>query len=339
MSSIIDRKISDDMFRPAHIKEDEKEKLSHVNNGFWYDSFRRFTKNKGAVTGLALIVLIIILAFMGPSLNEFSYDKQDLSRAYLPPKIPILENIPLLGLDGIDSSGVDQYKQKNIDEYHWFGTDQYGRDQWTRVWKGTQISLYIAFLAAAIDLVIGVTYGGISGFYGGKVDNILQRFIEIMIGIPNLIIIVLLLLVLDPGIISITIALVLTGWVGMARIVRSQMLKLKNEEFVLASRTLGASNRRLITKHLIPNSLGQIIVTTMFTIPSAIFFEAFLSFIGLGLRPPEASLGSLVNDGFKSLLVYPYLVFWPSLIISILMISFNLLGDGLRDVFDPKLRK
>jgi len=231
------------------------------------------------------------------------------------------------------------YKAKNVKEYYWFGTDELGRDLWTRTWYGTRISIYIGILAAAIDLLIGVLYGGISGFYGGKVDDIMQRISEVLMGIPQLIIVILFILVIQPGIMSITLAMVITGWVNMARIVRGQILKLKNQEFVLASRTLGASNKRLIIKHLIPNIVGQIVITTMFTVPNAIFTEAFLSFIGLGIRPPEASLGSLVNDGFKSLQTNPYMLIIPSVIISLLILSFNLLADGLRDALDPKMRK
>lgn len=225
------------------------------------------------------------------------------------------------------------------DDYFWFGTDAMGRDLWTRVWKGTQISLYIGILAAAIDMIIGVAYGGISAYYGGRVDNYMQRVIEVLVGIPNLVVVILMIILLNPGLIAITIALTITGWVGMARIVRGQILKLKGQEFVLASRTLGASDSRIITRHLIPNVTGMIIIQTMFTIPNAIFFEAFLSFIGLGLQPPLASLGTLIDDAFKSLQVYPYMLVYPSIIISLLMIAFNVLADGLRDALDPKMRE
>ncbi|MED4971435.1 ABC transporter permease, partial [Parageobacillus toebii] len=210
---------------------------------------------------------------------------------------------------------------------------------WTRTWYGTRISLYIGLLAALIDLCIGIAYGGISGFYGGRVDNIMQRIIEILYGIPSLIVVILFILIFEPGIISITLAMVITGWMTMARIVRGQILKLKNMEYVLAARTLGASNSRLIFKHLIPNVVGPIIITTMFTIPSAIFTEAFLSFIGLGIRPPEASLGSLVNEGYKSIQTYPHMMIIPAVVISLLILSFNLVADGLRDALDPKMRK
>ncbi|WP_062512911.1 oligopeptide ABC transporter permease [Halobacillus sp. KGW1] len=234
----------------------------------------------------------------------------------------------------------DVYGAKDMnDESFWFGTDGLGRDLWTRTWMGTRISLYIALLAAAIDMVIGVAYGGISGYYGGRVDNYMQRVIEILMGIPNLVVVILMILILEPGILSITIALTITGWISMARIIRGQVLKLKNQEFVLASKTLGAKDNRILRKHLVPNVTGLIIINTMFTIPSAIFFEAFLSFIGLGLPTPTASLGTLIDDGFKSLQIYPHILLFPAIVISLIMIAFNMLADGLRDALDPKMRE
>lgn len=338
--SNLDDDLSPNMFEFVEtLKEDEKEKISRPSLTFWQDAWLRLKKNKGAIVGLFVILMIILLAIFGPFFNEYGFDDQQVLRANLPPKVPILNNIGFLGLDGVDIRGVDQYEAKGVEGYFWFGTDALGRDQWTRVWEGTRVSLYIAFLAAAIDLIVGVIYGGISAFYGGMIDNYMQRVVEILVGIPNLIIIIILILILDPGILSITLALVITGWVGMARIVRGQILKLKGQEFVLASKTLGASDSRLIGRHLIPNTMGAIIVTTMFTIPSAIFFEAFLSFIGLGIRPPIASLGSLVDAGFKSLQIYPHLMIFPAVVISLIMISFNLLGDGLRDALDPRMRR
>lgn len=232
------------------------------------------------------------------------------------------------------------YEAKGMkDQYFWLGTDQLGRDQWTRLWLGTRVSLIIAFVAAFFDLIIGVAYGGISGFLGGKVDNVMQRIVEVLVGIPSLVIILLMMLFLDPGITSIVIALAITGWISMSRIVRGEVLKLKNQEYVLAARTLGTPNRKIILKHLLPNISGIIIVNTMFTIPSAVFFEAFLSFIGLGIVPPDASLGSLINIGFQNLRIYPFLLFYPAVLLSIIMIAFNILGDGLRDAFDPKMHK
>lgn len=331
--------LSDELFVPVERKEEQLETIERPSLNNWQDAWIRLKGNKGAVVGLILIILISLMAIIGPSLSGHTYKEQNVAHAKLPPKIPVLEKISWLPFNGKDQDGFDMYKAKNVKEYYWFGTDELGRDLWTRTWYGTRISIYIGILAAAIDLLIGVLYGGISGFYGGKVDDIMQRISEVLMGIPQLIIVILFILVIQPGIMSIILAMVITGWVNMARIVRGQILKLKNQEFVLASRTLGASNKRLIIKHLIPNIVGQIVITTMFTVPNAIFTEAFLSFIGLGIRPPEASLGSLVNDGFKSLQTNPYMLIIPSVIISLLILSFNLLADGLRDALDPKMRK
>lgn len=332
-------KIKPEMFEKAEVENRDFEKIAGPSLTYWKDAWVRFKKNKAALMGLLLIVVIILLAVFGPYLNKHGYDDQNMSHANLPPRVPVLENISWLGLSGTDPRGVNHYEVKGITEYYWFGTDSLGRDVWTRVWLGTRISLFIAFLAATIDLIIGVIYGGISAYYGGRIDNFMQRIIEILVGIPNLIVIILLIMLLQPGILSITLAMVITGWVGMARIVRGQMLKLKGLEYVLASRTLGSKDQRIIWKHLVPNTMGPIIITTMFTIPIAIFTEAFLSFIGLGLQPPIASLGTLVNDGYSLLRIYPHLMFISSLIISLIMVSFNLLGDGLRDALDPRMRK
>lgn len=232
------------------------------------------------------------------------------------------------------------YEAKEMQgEYFWLGTDTLGRDQWTRLWLGTRVSLLISFIAAVVSLFIGVAYGGIAGFYGGKVDDVMMRFLEVIVGIPSLVVILLMMLILQPGIISIVIALTITGWTSMARVVRGEVLKHKNQEYVLAARTLGQTNGKVILKHLLPNISGIIIINTMFNIPDAIFFEAFLSFIGLGIVPPEASLGSLINTGFDNILLYPYLLIFPAILISVIMIAFNLIGDGLRDAFDPRMHK
>jgi oligopeptide transport system permease protein len=339
MNKLDYQNLSPELFQPAPVNTSDQEKINRPSLTFWQDAWIRLRKNKGAITGLIMIIILSLMAIIAPMTSDYSYKEQDLKRAKLPPKIPVLENISWLPFDGKDANGVDVYEQRGIKEYYWFGTDDLGRDLWTRTWYGARISLYIALLAAVIDLLIGVMYGGISGFYGGRVDNVMQRIIEILVGIPNLIVVILFILILEPGIISITIAMVITGWVTMARIVRGQILKLKNMEYVLASRTLGATNSRLIFKHLIPNVIGPIIITTMFTIPYAIFTEAFLSFIGLGIRPPEASLGSLVSEGYKSIQTFPHMMMIPAIVISLLILSFNLVADGLRDALDPKMRK
>nr|WP_132745492.1 oligopeptide ABC transporter permease [Scopulibacillus darangshiensis] len=329
--------ITEDMFKPVALGSEQNEKISKPTIGFWKDAWLRLRKNKAAIVGLVFIILIVLMSIIGPHLNKYGFDDQSLDRSNLPPKVT---GLGWLGFGGVDAmSGSDAYEMKGIKDHFWFGTDTLGRDLWTRVWQGTQVSLIIAIVATLGDFIIGVAYGGISAFYGGRVDTVMQRFMEILIGIPNLILMILFILWLNPGMESIILALMITGWTGMARIIRGQTLKLKGQEFVLAARTLGSKDSRIIWKHLIPNVLGQIIITTMFTIPGAIFFEAFLSFIGLGIAPPNASLGSLNNDGFQNIQIYPYMAFFPALILSILMISFNLLADGLRDAFDPKMRK
>lgn len=335
-------KIDKKKFLPAEISTDQSEKISKPSLNYWQDAWLRVRKNKGALVSLIVLILLTIMALVGPHLNGHDYKAQNIKHNNLPPRIPVLENVSWLPFDGEleNKSGevYDAYERKNVDEYYWFGTDSLGRDIFTRVWKGTQVSLYIALLAALIDMVIGVLYGAISGFVGGRTDNIMQRITEILVGIPNLVIVILMILVLDPGIWSITLALTITGWVGMARVVRAQVLKLKQQEYILAARTLGLSNTGIIGKHLIPNLAGVIIINTMFTIPNAIFFEAFLSFIGLGLQAPHASLGTLIDDGFKVLQLYPYQMIIPGIVISLIMICFNMIADGLRDALDPKMR-
>jgi len=328
-----------DSFKRITIDSSKAEKIAKPSLSFWNDAWLRIRKNKAAIVSMVLLLLIIIMSFLGPVLSPHDADTQTITHANLPPKVQGLENLGFM--DGVGTLGgkeVDLYEMKKVDAYYWFGTDGLGRDMFSRLWEGTQISLLIAFVAALIDMVVGVLYGGISAYYGGRVDDIMQRIVEILYGIPNLVVVILMILVMDPGIMAIIIAITLTGWIGMSRIVRGQVLKFKNQEFVLASRTLGASNNRIIGKHLLPNILAIIIINTMFTIPGAIFFEAFLSFIGLGLQPPAASLGTLINDGYKLIQFQPHILLFPSLVLSILMIAFNLLGDGLRDALDPKMK-
>ncbi|PWU67724.1 oligopeptide ABC transporter permease [Gracilibacillus dipsosauri] len=370
-------------FQRVHLQEDLGEELTRPQLSYWKDAWIRLTKNKGAIAGLIVIVFIVLLALIGPLMNDYSMEEANYDAAYLPAKVKGLEWLGLDGLQtyevqgkseeealkrGLESYDIEEKYVENVeivqepsedndnyytvamevdiyaargqeDSYYWFGTDSMGRDLWTRIWKGTQISLYIGILAAMIDMIVGVLYGGISGYYGGRVDNYMQRVIEVLSGIPNLVVVILMIMLLDPGLLAITIALTITGWIGMARIVRGQVLKLKNQEFVLAARTLGANDKRILMKHLIPNVTSVIIINTMFTIPSAIFFESFLSFIGLGLQPPVASLGTLIDTAFDDYRVYPYMLLFPAVIISLLMIGFNILADGLRDALDPKMRK
>lgn len=351
------KQISPEMFRVVGPTADAAEKISRPSLTFWQDAWMRLKKNKGAMVGLIIVGILLLLAFFAPVLSPYKYSDQDLRHANLPPKVPGLENIHWLPFDGysaetVNARGIkrpskDMYVIENMrtgeiskyNKYHYFGTDDLGRDLWTRVWMGARVSLLIALIAAAVDFFIGITYGGVSGFFGGKVDIIMQRIIEVMIGIPYLIVVILFMLVFKPGILTIALAMTVTGWIGMSRVVRGQILKLKNQEFVLAAQTLGSSNISIIFKHLIPNTLGPILISVMFTIPGAIFAEAFLSFIGLGIAPPLASLGSLVADGVKSLQSFPFKLIAPALVISLMILSFNLVADGLRDALDPKMRK
>lgn len=332
-------KLPKDSFDRITIDSSHAEKISKPSLSFWQDAWLRIRKNKAAIVSAFILAFIVFMAFAGPFMVDHDPENVRVPHANLPPKVPGLENLGIFdGVGKLGSKTLDIYELKKIDEYYWFGTDSLGRDLFSRMWKGTQISLLIALVAAVIDVVVGVIYGGISGYYGGRTDDIMQRIVEVLIGIPTLVIVILMIMIMDPGIMSIIIAISITGWIGMSRIVRGQVLKYKNLEFVLAARTLGASNTRIISKHLLPNLMAIIIINMMFTIPSAIFFEAFLSFIGLGLQAPNASLGTLINDGYKFIMYQPYMLLFPSLVISLLMIAFNLIGDGLRDALDPKMK-
>lgn len=346
---IIDGKevqLTADLFEVSPADMTQHEAITRPSLTFWQDARKRLFRNKGALVGLIILSLICFLTIFGPMFNEYAFDQQNLRHAKLPPRMPIVSSLGIMDgtkmerkFDGTQER-VDSYKQKGVEDgvNHWFGTDDLGRDLWTRTWTGARVSLFIAILAALYDLLIGVTYGGVSAYYGGKVDMYMQRFIEILTGIPSLVILTLFILVFEPGILSMSLAMAISGWTGMSRIVRSHVLRIKNQEFVLASRTLGAPDKKIILKHLFPNIIGPVVVMMMFSLPSAIFYEAFLSFIGLGLQPPYASLGVLINDGFKQLQTNPYMMFIPSTVICLLIFSLNLLADGLRDAVDPKMR-
>ncbi|MBR5979930.1 MAG: ABC transporter permease [Oscillospiraceae bacterium] len=299
------------------------------------DVWNNFKKNKGALIGIVIIIFIIFMAIVGPGMNDFTYKQIHGGQECLVPRVPGLEKLGIF--DGYHN-GKDQYAEQDAkDVYYWFGSDTQGRDIWTRVWSGTRVSLIIALAAVVIDIVIGMVYGLVSGFFGGMIDSVMQRFAEILNGIPTLVIVTLLGMVLPAGIVSIIFALMLTCWIGMERIARAQVLKVKEQEFVLSSRTLGAGRFRIIFSEILPNIMGQVIVTSMFSIPNAIFLEAYLSFLGLGVPAPMASLGSLVSDGYKSMTTFPHILIIPVIVMAVLMLCFNLFADGLRDAFDPKM--
>jgi len=330
------------------LKNNTKELAIDTNfaaQSFWKEAFIRFVRKKSAMVGLILIALIVVLAAVGPKMNAYSYSAQNIAQKNLAPRVPGLERFGIL--DGSEtilttsgSKKVNSYREKKLDNiYYWFGSDNFGRDLWTRTWSGARVSLIIAIAAAVIDMLIGMSYGLISGYFGGKVDIIMQRILEISNGIPRLVIVTLLLLILKPGMLTIIFALMLTEWIGMSRIARAEMLKLKEQEFVLASRTLGAGPFFIIFKEILPNIIGPIITQVMFSIPTAIFTEAFLSFVGLGIPVPECSLGSLISDGFNSFTTHSFQILPPITVMALLMLSFNLVGDGLREALDPKLKE
>ena len=309
---------------------------AYSNQSFWQDVFLRLAANRVATISAVIILLVILFALLAPVFSSYSYKEVNTAASNLPPRVPGLEKF---GFMNGTFGGKDLYAMKGMkDVYHYFGTDNLGRDVWTRCAMGCRISLLIAAIAVVIDIFIGIVYGMIAGYFGGTVDLVMMRVIEIISGIPTLVVLTLLLLILKPGLTSIIIAMVFSGWISMSRIVRAQTLKLKNMEYVLASRTLGASSFRILREDILPNTLGQIIVTFMFSIPNAIFTEAFLAFIGLGVPAPLASLGTMINDGYKSAMVYPYMVVLPIIVLGLLMLCFNLFADGLRDAVDPQMK-
>lgn len=305
-----------EMFTPLSEEDKKVDVVVRPSVGYWADAWRRLKSNKVALFSLVMITLIIISVIVIPVFYPYEYDATDLFSTNLKPSAE-----------------------------HIFGTDELGRDLFIRVIIGARYSLIIAFLAGIINLIIGVVYGSVAGFFGGMVDNIMMRIVDILYSIPTIIYVVLIsALTYDPngqssGLFSIILALSISYWINMARIVRGDVLQLKQQEFVLAAKTLGASKMRILFKHLLPNCLGSIIVTLTLLIPQAIFTEAFLSFIGLGLNPPYASLGTLANTAMKVIYTFPYQLFFPSLAICLIILGFNLFGDGLSEALDPKNRR
>ncbi|MFV9508931.1 ABC transporter permease [Ligilactobacillus salivarius] len=337
-------KLSPDSFEPlAKGEAQDNEKIAAPSLTFTQDVWLRLKKNKGAVVSLVVILLMVIVAFGStPFINKSTLVKSQPQYANLPAKVPGLDAIN--GLNGKIKQGgvrVDAYAKNDVpkDKYFYLGTDYLGRSLAQRIIYGTKVSLIVALVATFFDLTVGVAYGIISGWKGGRVDNVMQRIIEIISSIPNLVIVVLMLVVLKPGMTSIILAIAISSWTTMARMIRAETLSLKTQEYVLAARTLGESPTKIAWKHLVPNLSSIIIIQTMYTIPSAIFFEAFLSFIGIGITAPETSLGVLLNEGQKNFQFLPYQMWYPAIVLCVLMIAFNLLGDGLRDAFDPKTRR
>lgn len=316
---------------------------------YWKDVLHTFLQNKGSIAAFFIIVAIILMAMIGPLISGYTYQGQIITHQNLAPRMQSVEKLGIFnGSEKLNTSKgkkvVNKYlvpgRETGLEHtYYWFGTDVLGRDIFTRTWMGTRISLYISLVAVLVDMCFGMSYGLISGYFGGRVDMVLQRFAEILNGIPTLVIVTLLLLVMKPGLATITLALAISGWIGMSRVSRAQVLKLKEQEFVLASKTLGARDFYVIFKEILPNIFGQLIIMSMFSIPNAIFTEAFLAFIGLGVPAPLASLGSLISDAFKSFTTHPYMIIPPVIVLGLIMLSFNMFADGLRDAFDPTMKE
>ncbi|WLR51585.1 ABC transporter permease [Bacillus tianshenii] len=299
-----------ELFEQVGTNTSDSEKISRPSISFWKDVWMRFKQNKLAMSGIILTALLAFMAIFGPYMTPYDYATNDLINSNQPP------------------SGD-----------HWFGTDDLGRDVFTRVWIGARISLFIGLAAATIDLFIGVIWGGLSGYLGGRTDEYMMRFADILWAVPYLLLVILLMVVFEPGLGTMIAAMTITGWINMARIVRGQVLQLKNQEYVMAAQTLGASTKRIMAKHLIPNTMGPILITMTLTVPNAIFTEAFLSYLGLGVPAPLASWGTMASEGVPALQYYPWRLFFPATFICLTIFAFNVIGDGLRDALDPRLRK
>jgi len=278
---------------------------------YWQDAWRRLKKNKVAMVSLVLLGLMVLMTIIGPMIGKFEYQ----------------------------ATNNDMLNMKPNSTY-WFGTDSLGRDLFSRIWVGGRISITIGIVGAIVDTVVGTIYGGIAGYLGGIADDIMMRILEILVSIPYLVLVILIRVLMDQGgMTPLIIAMTITGWCYMARLVRGQLLQIKEQEYVLAAKALGANASRVIAKHLVPNTLGVMIVAITFDIPGFIFAEAFLSFLGIGVQSPMTSWGALAAAGQQNLMFYAYQLIFPAVAISLTMLSFNLLGDGLRDALDPKLRQ
>lgn len=281
-----------------------------IGTSLWQDAWRRLKKNKLAVLGAIVIMFIITVSLLGPMFSSYTYDQINLDRGSEPPSWD-----------------------------HWFGTDQLGRDILVRSLIGGRISLMVGLVATSVSFVIGVTYGAISGYFGGYIDELMMRIVDVIYSLPYLFLVIVLLAFFTKSIFMLFLVLGAVSWLTMARIVRGQVLSIKNQEFVEAARAVGVETPQIIFRHIVPNTLGPVIVYTTLTIPSAMLSEAFLSFLGLGVQPPLASWGTMVNEGIEAISVYPWQLIFPGLMMAITLFSLNFLGDGLRDALDPQMRK
>jgi oligopeptide transport system permease protein len=296
-------------------KRQEEAHFAERGVSLWQDAWGRLLRNRMALMGLIFIGILVFAAITADFLPPYSYRAADYDNTRIGPRWPD----------------------------HMFGTDKLGRDVFSRVWWGVRISLTVGIVGSLTSLVIGMTYGAISGYLGGRIDNIMMRFVDVMYGFPTLLFIILIMVVLPSenairGMINIFIAIGVVGWMGMARLIRGQFLSLREKEFVLAARMVGAGSARIISRHLLPNSLGPAVVSLTLGIPGLIMTEATLSFIGLGVPPPFPSWGQMVSEGWRGLRATPHLTVFPGLAITLTMLAFNFVGDGLRDALDPTMR-
>ena len=279
-------------------------------SSLWRDAWLRLKANRMAVVGFFFFVFVTLLSVIGPFLTNYEYDDQNLENTFAAPSAE-----------------------------HWFGTDNLGRDLFSRVLSGGRISLAVGFLATAVSLVIGVTYGMTAGYIGGKLDAFMMRFVDILYSLPFVIFVILLMVMFGRNFILLFVAIGAVEWLTMARITRAQTINLKQSEFVEAAKALGYSNGRILFRHLLPNLLGPVIVYATLTVPAVMLLEAVLSFLGLGVQPPMSSWGSLIKEGSEKMDLYPWLIAFPALFFSLTLFALNFLGDGLRDALDPKASK
>ncbi len=301
--------ITRDKFNVVGKNLEKMESISRPSLTFWQEAWRRIRGNKVAFFSLILLIAYGLLAVFAPMLSKYGFDQQD---AYA--------------------------MSQSFSGAHWLGTDSLGRDLWVRVWMGARVSLTIGLLAAVLNTVIGTVLGGFCGYYGGKLDMIVMRMIDVIYGIPSLIVCILVMVVLGSGVQSLVIAMVIVGWTGTCRFTRGEVFRLKEQEFVLAARVMGEPVFTIIMREIVPNIMGLLITQLAMAIPSAIFQEAFLSYIGLGISPPQASWGVLAKEGTRMLKVAPHMLYVPAFFICTTVLALNQLGNGLRDAFDPRLR-
>jgi len=301
--------ISRDQFKIIGKSVEKMESIARPSLTFWKEAWRRIRLNRVAYFSLILLVAYVLLAIIAPFVSPYKFDQQDASAM-----------------------------REGFSAAHWLGTDNLGRDLWVRVWMGARVSLAIGFIAAIINTVIGTILGGFCGFYGGKLDMLVMRIIDVIYGIPSLIVCILVMVVLGPGIQSLIVAMVVVGWTGTCRFTRGEVYRIKEQDFVAAARVMGEPTFKIIIREIIPNIMGLLITNLTMAIPGAIFQEAFLSYIGLGIAPPNASWGVLAKEGAKMLQVAPHMLFVPAFFICTTVLALNQLGNGMRDAFDPRLR-